>query len=170
MGQNLLEGLELRRSGRHYQNNTQTASTKEWGLNLPLAGAAVCAVTPQKIHSRVMMMSVLMANRKPDPSKTQENEENRNMTPNQGEIEQTFALLGNSEQMVLRLRSGLVDGHRHSLREVSTFLGTTRATARSLEWQGWQKLQAHAQNNQIASSSVQYILERCRIRKSGSQN
>ncbi len=85
--------------------------------------------------------------------------------PKQGELEQTFALLGSSEQMVLRLRSGLVDGHRHSLREVSTFLGTTRAAARSLEWQGWQKLQAHAQNNEVASESVNYILERCRVRK-----
>ncbi len=130
----------------------------------------MCAAAPQKTYTYVMMMSVLMANRKPDPSKTQENEENRTMIPNQGEIEQTFALLGNNEQMVLRLRSGLVDGHRHSLREVSTFLGTTRAAARSLEWQGWQKLQAHASSNQVASSSVQYILERCRIRKSRSQN
>ena len=117
-----------------------------------------------------MMVSVLMADRKPDPSKTQKNKEDKGMTPNQGEIEQTFAVLGSNEQMVLRLRSGLVDGHRHSLREVSTFLGTTRAAARSLEWQGWQKLQVHAQNNEIASSSVQYILERCRIRKSRSSN
>jgi hypothetical protein len=85
--------------------------------------------------------------------------------PNPNELEQTFALLGSSEQMVLRLRSGLVDGHRHSLREVGTFLGTSRAVVRSLEWQGWQKLQAHAQSNQSASESVYYILDRCRTRK-----
>lgn len=86
-------------------------------------------------------------------------------TPSPNELEQTFALLGDSEQMVLRLRSGLVDGHRHSLREVGAFLGTTRAAVRSLEWQGWQKLQAHAQQDQSASQSVYYILERCRTKK-----
>lgn len=83
----------------------------------------------------------------------------------QGELEQTFALLPSSEQMVLRLRTGLVDGHRHSLREVGTFLGTSRAAVRTLEWQGWQKLQAHAQGNEMASSSVYYLLDRCRVRK-----
>jgi hypothetical protein len=139
-------------------------------LNSPSAEVALCAAARPKTQIHVKILSVLMANRKLDPSKTQTKEENKTMTPDQGEIEQTFALLGNSEQMVLKLRSGLVDGHRHSLREVSTFLGTTRAAARSLEWQGWQKLQAHAQNSEITSSNVQYILERCRIRKSRSQN
>ncbi|MFN3265497.1 MAG: sigma factor-like helix-turn-helix DNA-binding protein [Deinococcales bacterium] len=85
--------------------------------------------------------------------------------PSPNEVEQTFAVLDNSEQMVLRLRSGLVDGHRHTLREVGAFLGTTRAAVRSLEWQGWQKLQAHAQNDRSASRSVYYILGRCRTKK-----
>ncbi len=90
--------------------------------------------------------------------------------PNQTDLEQTFAILGSSEQMVLRLRTGLVDGHRHTLREVSAFLGTTRAIARSLEWQSWQKLQIHAQQNETASESVHYLLERCRIRKARTTN
>jgi DNA-directed RNA polymerase sigma subunit (sigma70/sigma32) len=102
----------------------------------------------------------------PNSGKSQQKKENKTMPkPNPNELEQTFALLGSSEQMVLRLRSGLVDGHRHSLREVGTFLGTSRAVVRSLEWQGWQKLQAHAQSNQSASESVYYILDRCRTRK-----
>jgi RNA polymerase primary sigma factor len=107
-----------------------------------------------------------VTNRKPNSGKTHQKEDNETMEkPSPNQIEQTFAVLGDSEQMVLRLRSGLVDGHRHSLREVGAFLGTTRSAVRSLEWQGWQKLQAHAQSNQGASESVYYILERCRTRK-----
>jgi DNA-directed RNA polymerase sigma subunit (sigma70/sigma32) len=103
---------------------------------------------------------------KPSSGKSHQKKENKTMPkPSPNDLEQTFAVLGNSEQMVLRLRSGLVDGHRHSLREVGTFLGTTRAAVRSLEWQGWQKLQAHAQSNQGASESVYYILDRCRTKK-----
>lgn len=112
-----------------------------------------------------MILSAVKPLREPDSNLSHENVENGVMTPKPSELEQTFAVLGSNEQMVLRLRSGLVDGHRHSLREVSTFLGTTRAAARSLEWQGWQKLQAHAQTNQSASSSVYYILGLCRAKK-----
>jgi RNA polymerase primary sigma factor len=118
-----------------------------------------------------MMLSVEMPHRKPAPIQTHKIMENKEMPhPDPREIEQTFAMLGMSEQMVLKLRSGMIDGHRHTLREVGTFLGTTRAAVRTLEWQSWQKLQAHAQSNQVASGSVQYILDRCRIRKPRNSN
>lgn len=125
----------------------------------------MCALAPPEIRIHVMILSVVKRLGKPDSNQSHQNVENKDMTPQPSELEQTFAVLGSNEQMVLRLRSGLVDGHRHTLREVSTFLGTTRAAARSLEWQSWQKLQAHAQSNQEASSSVYYILGLCRVKK-----
>ena len=42
-------------------------------------------------------------------------------------LEQTLSSLESTEALVLRLRTGLVDGRRHTLREVGEFLGTTRS-------------------------------------------
>ena len=83
-------------------------------------------------------------------------------TRNTLDLELTLKQLESSEALVLRLRTGLVDGHRHSLREISTFLGTTRSEARSLEWSGWQKLEQIARQDQDSLIALKYLLNRAR--------
>ena len=78
------------------------------------------------------------------------------------DLELALKQLGSSEALVLRLRTGLVDGHRHSLREISTFLGTSRSEARSLEWAGWQKLERFAREDQDSMIALKYLLDRAR--------
>lgn len=78
------------------------------------------------------------------------------------DLELTLGQLAANEALVLRLRTGLVDGHRHSLREVSTFLGTSRTKARNLEWSGWQKLERIARQDQDSMIALKYLLGRAR--------
>jgi DNA-directed RNA polymerase sigma subunit (sigma70/sigma32) len=76
------------------------------------------------------------------------------------QLERALAALETSEALVLRLRTGLVDGHRHSLLEVGEFLGATRTEARSLEWSGWQKLEAKARGDRESLVALRYLLGR----------
>ncbi len=80
------------------------------------------------------------------------------------DLERAFTPLDSSERMVLKLRAGLVDGHRHSLREVGAFLGASRSEARSLEWQSWQKLEQYAREHEDSRPAVTYLLRRCASR------
>jgi DNA-directed RNA polymerase sigma subunit (sigma70/sigma32) len=84
--------------------------------------------------------------------------------PTTTDLNQALQSLGSSERMVLKLRAGLVDGRRHTLREVGAFLGTSRAEARSIEWQSWQKLEKLAREQIETMNTVQYLLHRCRGR------
>ena len=88
-------------------------------------------------------------------------------SPHTTDLERAFKSLDSSERMVLKLRAGLIDGHRHSLREVGVFLGATRAEARSLEWQSWQKLEQLAREDEHSREAVTYLLKRCAGRNSG---
>lgn len=88
-------------------------------------------------------------------------------TPPITDLQRAFTSLDSAEIMVLKLRAGLVDGHRHSLREVGAFLGATRAEARSLEWQSWQKLEQLAREDQDSRAAVTYLLKRCAGRNAG---
>ena len=88
-------------------------------------------------------------------------------TPPTTDLERAFTPLDSSERMVLKLRAGLIDGHRHSLREVGVFLGATRAEARSLEWQCWQKLEQFAREDENSRAAVTYLLKRCAGRNTG---
>jgi DNA-directed RNA polymerase sigma subunit (sigma70/sigma32) len=85
-------------------------------------------------------------------------------TPRTTDLEKAFTTLDSSERMVLQLRAGLVDGRRHSLREVGAFLGATRSEARSLEWQSWQKLEQLAREDEDSRQAVTYLLRRCASR------
>ncbi len=76
-------------------------------------------------------------------------------------LEQTLSSLESTEALVLRLRTGLVDGRRHTLREVGEFLGTTRSEARTLEWSGWRKLARMASSSTASRDVVQSLLRRC---------
>ena len=76
------------------------------------------------------------------------------------QLERALSALETSEALVLRLRTGLVDGHRHSLLEVGEFLGATRTEARSLEWSGWQKLEARARGDRESLVALRYLLGR----------
>lgn len=76
-------------------------------------------------------------------------------------LEQTLSSLEMSEALVLRLRTGLVDGRRHTLREVGEFLGTSRSEACTLEWSGWRKLARLASNSNASREAVQLLLRRC---------
>jgi DNA-directed RNA polymerase sigma subunit (sigma70/sigma32) len=76
-------------------------------------------------------------------------------------LEQTLSSLETSEALVLRLRTGLVDGRPHSLREIGEFLGTTKAEARSLEYSGWRKLERMARDNSGSRDAVRFLLGRC---------
>jgi DNA-directed RNA polymerase sigma subunit (sigma70/sigma32) len=76
-------------------------------------------------------------------------------------LEQTLSSLESSEALVLRLRTGLVDGRPHSLREIGEFLGTTKAEARSLEYSGWRKLERMARDNSGSRDAVRFLLGRC---------
>ncbi len=76
-------------------------------------------------------------------------------------LEQTLSSLETSEALVLRLRTGLVDGRPHSLREIGEFLGTTKAEARSLEYSGWRKLERLARDNSGSRDAVRFLLGRC---------
>ena len=76
-------------------------------------------------------------------------------------LEQTLSSLEKSEAMVLRLRTGLVDGRPHSHREISEFLGTSKAEARSLEYSGWRKLERLARDNSGSRDAVRFLLGRC---------
>ena len=87
--------------------------------------------------------------------------------PHTTDLERAFKPLDSAERMVLKLRAGLIDGHRHSLREVGVFLGATRAEARSLEWQSWQKLEQLAREDEHSREAVTYLLKRCAGRNSG---
>lgn len=86
--------------------------------------------------------------------------------PHTTDLERAFKPLDSSETMVLKLRAGLIDGHRHSLREVGVFLGATRSEARSLEWQSWQKLEQLAREDEHSREAVTYLLKRCAGRNS----
>jgi DNA-directed RNA polymerase sigma subunit (sigma70/sigma32) len=84
--------------------------------------------------------------------------------PTTTDLDHAMQSLGSSERMVMKLRAGLVDGRRHTLREVGAFLGTSRAEARSIEWQSWQKLERLAREETETVNTVQYLLHRCRGR------
>jgi DNA-directed RNA polymerase sigma subunit (sigma70/sigma32) len=84
--------------------------------------------------------------------------------PQTTDLERAFTALNSSEGMVMKLRAGLVDGRRHTLREVGAFLGATRSEARSLEWQSWQKLEQLARADEDSRQAVTYLLKRCATR------
>jgi DNA-directed RNA polymerase sigma subunit (sigma70/sigma32) len=80
--------------------------------------------------------------------------------PPAADLERALINLEVSQQMVLKLRTGLIDGHRHSLREIGAFLGATRSEARSLEWAGWQKLEQLARDDSDAHAAVSFLLSK----------
>lgn len=80
--------------------------------------------------------------------------------PPTADLERALVNLEVSQQMVLKLRTGLVDGHRHTLREIGAFLGATRSEARSLEWAGWQKLEQLARDDSDALVAVSFLLSK----------
>ncbi len=84
----------------------------------------------------------------------------RSIQPPTSDLERALVNLEVSQQMVLKLRTGLVDGHRHSLREIGAFLGATRSEARSLEWAGWQKLEQLARDDQNTHAAVSFLLSK----------
>jgi DNA-directed RNA polymerase sigma subunit (sigma70/sigma32) len=84
--------------------------------------------------------------------------------PTTNDLDRALQSLGSSERMVMQLRAGLIDGRRHTLREVGAFLGTSRAEARSIEWQSWQKLEKLAREETANVNTIQYLLHRCRGR------
>lgn len=84
----------------------------------------------------------------------------RAIQPPTSDLEHALVNLDISQQMVLKLRTGLVDGHRHTLREIGAFLGATRSEARSLEWAGWQKLEQLARDDQNTHVAVSYLLSK----------
>jgi DNA-directed RNA polymerase sigma subunit (sigma70/sigma32) len=77
------------------------------------------------------------------------------------DLDRAFLGLDSSETMVMKLRAGLIDGRRHTLREIGAFLGASRSEARSLEWQSWQKLEQLAREDEDSRQAITYLLKRC---------
>ncbi|PYE53415.1 sigma-70 family RNA polymerase sigma factor [Deinococcus yavapaiensis] len=64
------------------------------------------------------------------------------------ELEAALGTLSEREALILKLRSGLMDGHEHTLEEVGNQLGLTRERVRQLEAKAIKKLRALEQESQ----------------------